>query len=411
MTFYGWLVIALFLGSALFTTGLSILNYRARNQAIPESVADIYPEAKYKKWLGYFMDNFRFGMVRHGVNTLLIVVMLLLGVFGGILTMVGSWTSDATLRILLFVGVYAFLSTLLETVFGYYHTFHIEQKHGFNKMTKKTFFLDRLKGLLLMIVLGGGLLYLLVVLYQHMGNYFYLAAFLVMVVINVISNILYVPLIVPMFNKLKPLEEGTLKEKIVAFATSAGYEVGKIKVMDASRRSTKLNAYFSGFGKMKSIVLYDTLIEKMSEDEIIAVLAHEIGHNKLGHIVKGLLQSLVVLGLYIVGMGLLLNAPAFYTPFGFSNVFFGFALILFLIMMSPLEIILGYLVNWISRTHEFEADAYSAKHVGKEPMISALKTLAKANFSNLTPHPWFVKLEYSHPTTAARIEAIQKISE
>ncbi|MDD3123078.1 MAG: M48 family metallopeptidase [Candidatus Izemoplasmatales bacterium] len=406
---YVILVLVLFLGTTIFQITISVLNYKNRFQTLPESVSDVYEEKKYKNWLSYFMDNFKFQTLQSVLNTIFILILLVTGFFPFIYGLTNELTSSVEVMTLLFVFVYFLLSFITESFFSYYQLFTIEEKYGFNKTTKKTFFLDKLKGFLLSIILGGGLLYLICILFASVGFMFYLYVYLILSTITVLINLLYVKLFVPIFNKLKPLEEGPLKEEIMSFAKSVGYEINKISVIDASKRSSKLNAYFTGFGKMKQIVLYDTLIEKMTVEEIVAVLAHEIGHNKHKHIISGLIQSLVVLAGYVFALYFILNIEGFYLAFGFDQIFLGFGLILFLLLLSPLEVLLGFLFNSISRVHEYQADLYSAKHYSGKAMVSALKNIARNNFSNLTPHPTYVKLTYSHPPIPDRIKAIEAI--
>lgn len=408
MLLYQIIVLVLFLGTSIFTFLISLQNYNHRNSPIPECVQDVYVESKYQKWLAYFMTHFRFESIQNTVNTILILLLLFLGGVSFLYEGITSIISKPELQVVLFIGAYFILSFIVDLVFSYISTFKIEEKYGFNKTTKKRFVSDKIKSLLLTIVLGGGLIYLIAVIYEDLNQSFYIYTYLVLATILILMNLLYVKLFVPIFNKLTPLEDGELKTKIIEFAQSVGYEVGKISVINASIRSTKLNAYFSGFGKMKQIVLYDTLIQKMSVDEIVSVLAHEIGHNKHKHIISGMIRSLVILGVYMFALYAVLNLQGFYTAFGIDRIFLGFGLILFLVLLSPLEVILGLILNTISRKHEYQADAYAAKHYKKDAMISALKVLARNNFSNLSPDPLYVKLMYSHPPISDRINAIQE---
>lgn len=406
---YQIIVLVLFLGTSLFSFYVSYLNYKNRNAVIPATVENVYELPKYEKWLKYFMDTFKFDTVKNLINTVLILILLFSGFFG-LLSKVSIRLTDYTpLQTLYFMLGYFILSFILDFIFDYYHTFKIEEKYGFNKTTKKRFISDKIKGLFLTIILGGALLYLVAVLYQNISWTFYIYTYIALMTILVIVNMLYVKLFVPLFNKLTPLEDGPLKEEIMKFAEKEGIQISKISVMNASLRSTKLNAYFSGFGKMKQIVLYDTLIDKMSVEEVVSVLAHEIGHSKHNHIVKGMFQTASILVFYMVALYIVLNLSGFYTAFGVGEVQLGFGLILFLVLLSPLEILLGFITNYVSRVHEYEADKFSVTHYQKESMISALKVLARNNFSNLTPHPLYVKLMYSHPPIKERIDAILRI--
>jgi STE24 endopeptidase len=385
---------------------LSMLNYKNRNAKIPTVVEDVYEEKAYQKWLAYSMENFKFSMIVKVINFIMILLLLSLGVFVWFQDLAEALFDNVRLQILGFLGLYYLVGFIVGIPISYYRTFTIEEKYGFNKMTKKTFILDRIKGLLLTVILGGSLVYGVVVINDHAGDLFFLFTWIALVVIITIVNLIYVPVFVPLFNKLTPLEDGELKDAINEFATSVGYEVSKISVMDASRRSSRLNAFFSGLGKLKNIVLYDTLIEKMSTEQIVAVLAHEIGHNKHNHIRFNLIQQALIFLIYIGAFALILRSEIFSTAFGFEEANFGFSLVLFVILLEPIAILVNLATATFSRKHEFEADHYAASNYHKEPMIEALKVLGRENFANLTPHPLYVKLTYSHPPIATRIEAI-----
>ncbi len=404
-------IIILITLSFSFELWLSSLNYKHRNAPLPKVVEDVYEETEYRKWLAYTMENFRLDLIISFVNLAVMLLYLFAGVFLYFERVASNVTSNIHLQTLIFLGLYFIIGFIINLGFSYYSDFSIEERYGFNKTTKKTFIIDKIKSLLLTIIFGGGFVYLLSVLYYNAGAMFYLYAWLTIIFILVFINLFYVKLIVPLFNKLRPLEDEELKLKIEAFAKSVGYEVNKIRVIDASKRSTKLNAYFSGFGKLKQVVLYDTLIEKMSKDEIVAVLAHEIGHSKYKHIISGMIQSILVISIYLGVLLAILKVPEISMAFGFSSVNFAFALIIFSVLLSPISIIVRLIMSGISRKHEYQADNFAAKHFSRVHMENALKVLAKENFSNLTPHPLYVKLTYSHPPIAERINAIKKNEE
>lgn len=410
-TFIVILVITLLVGTFGFNLWLSILNYKNRKEPIPEIISDVYDDDEYSKWLNYSMENYRFGLIESVISIILTIILLLSGLFVIFKDISEDLSSNLDIQILIFLGLYYIISFVLGIFFSYYGAFSIEARYGFNKTTKKTFVLDKIKGLILTIIFGGGLIYLLTTLYYSFEDWFLLTAWVSLVVIMLFVNMFYVKLIVPIFNKLTILEEGELKDKINAFGNSVGYEVTKISVIDASKRSTKLNAYFSGLGKMKQVVLYDTLIEKMSPDEIVAVLAHEIGHSKHKHIYSGIIQSAIMISIYLGALLFTLESPILSTAFGFDDAHFGFGIIIFSILLGPIAIVLSAVMSGISRKHEYQADKYAVDHGYKEAMITALKILSKENFSNLTPHPLYVKLTYSHPPIGDRISAINKIKE
>ena len=404
-------IYVIIIGGFTFNTWLSYLNYKNRNAEIPEEVNDVYDNEEYKKWLNYSMENYRFSSIVNVFSTAIFLLMLIFGVFVWFNKIALGATDSLVLQVVIFLGLYFLVSFITGIFTSYYQTFTIEEKYGFNKMTKKTFIFDKIKSLLLTIVFGGGLVVLIFKISENTGNMFYVYTWLALVVILLLVQVLYVNVIVPMFNKLTPLEEGDLKDEINAFANKVGYEVSAINVMDASKRSSKLNAFFSGFGKFKKIVLYDTLIEKMSTEEIVAVLAHEIGHNKHKHVIFNIGQMMITMMLYIGILGLVLNEAAFSEAFGFDSANFGFSLVLFFVLLEPIGIILGLLTSYFSRKHEYQADRFASVNYGKKPMENALKVLGRANFANLTPHPLYVKLSYSHPPIVDRIKAIKKVED
>lgn len=401
------LTITIILATFAFDMWLSILNYNHRTQPIPDNVKDIYDTVSYSRWLNYTMENFRLGMIAKVLSTIIIVALLTFGFFPVLNRFPLTVSADPIIRTLIFVGIYMILNSLIDIPFSYIKNFKIEEKYGFNKTTKKTFVLDLLKSLIMMIVLGGSVLYVLLSLYLNSEN-FILYTWLFLVTIMIFINILYTKVFIKIFNKLTPLPDGELKDKIMEFAQKTGTSIKSISVMDASRRTKKLNAFFSGFGKFKSIVLYDNLIEKMSSDEIVAVLAHEIGHGKHMDTLRNLLMALIQMGIMLYFLQLFLSWEALSISFGFETVNIGFGLILFSVFLSPIDILLDVPLSAISRWAEYRADGYAKENGYKEAMITALKRLAQENFANLTPHPLMVKMTYSHPPISQRIQALNK---
>lgn len=401
------LTIFIILATFAFDMWLSILNYNHRTQPIPDNVKDIYDTQSYSRWLNYTMENFRLGMIAKVLSTIIIVALLTFGFFPVLNRFSLTISADPIIRTLIFVGIYMILNSLIDIPFSYFKNFKIEEKYGFNKTTKKTFVLDLLKSLIMMIVLGGSVLYVLLSLYLNSEN-FILYTWLFLVTIMILINILYTKVFIKIFNKLTPLPDGELKDKIMEFAQKTGTSIKSISVMDASRRTKKLNAFFSGFGKFKSIVLYDNLIEKMSSDEIVAVLAHEIGHGKHMDTLRNLLMALIQMGIMLYFLQLFLSWEALSISFGFETVNIGFGLILFSVFLSPIDILLDVPLSAISRWAEYRADGYAKENGYKEAMITALKRLAQENFANLTPHPLMVKMTYSHPPISQRIQALNK---
>lgn len=385
---------------------LDYLNYKYRKQPIPKLVDDIYNKEDYSKWLEYTMENFKLDIFKKVVKTLFLVLLLSLNVFLMISDITIEITSNRILQAILFLGMYAFIDYFIDIWFSLYKTFNIEERYGFNTSTVKTFIVDELKSAILFIVLGGGLLFIILFLYQSFGNAAILYSWIVVMVIVLVFQVLYTKVFIKLFSKLTPLEEGELYDKIVEFAKSMGYEIKDISIKDESKRSTRLNAFFTGFGKFKSIVLYDNLIEKLSIDEVVSVVAHETGHAKNKDVLRNILTSAVSVAFYLGLLSFFLSATRLASAFGFEQVNYGFAIILFGILMRPLGIILDIPLSAMSRKAEYLADGYAVKAGYKDAMISALKVLAKENFANLTPHPLVVKMTYSHPTVNQRLEAL-----
>lgn len=408
MNIFFYVIISLILGMFVFEFLISIMNYRYKNQPIPKNVQGLYDKDKYKKWLEYSMVNFKFGIVSNTLSTVVMLLLLSLGAFGFIEELSIEVTSSALLQTLVFLLMYYIISFILTLPLSYYRVFKIEESFGFNKMTKKLFIVDKIKSFILTIVFGGGIISLLFIIFEAFTNIwiFILIAYVVIFAVMLLL-FLFNGVFVRLFNKLTLLEEGSLKEKIDALALSLGFEVKRIYVMDGSKRSTKLNAFFSGLGKTREVVLFDTLIEKSTEDQILAVLAHELGHATHKDTLKGLIQQLFVIGLYVMVLGFILTTVDLHTAFNLSNVHFGFSIILMSILLSPVNTLLGLYTNYVSRVHEYKADAFAAKHTSKEAMISALKLLVVENFANLTPHPLYVKLYYSHPPISSRIASVE----
>ncbi|BCR36770.1 M48 family metallopeptidase [Mariniplasma anaerobium] len=404
-------IIALIASMYVIDLVLNILNVKHSRLELPDNVKNIYDEEVYKKWASYNQEHLRFGIIQKSVFTALILGLLLFKVFGIFESIALNVTHSEILQTWIFLVIYLAIQTFIGIPFEYIDTFKIEEKYGFNKTTKKTFVIDQIKSFLLASLLFGALVAGLQGLYLAFIDsiwVFVLLAWVFLAVVMIIMFLLNTKVFVKLFNKLTPLEDGSLKEKIDKLANELGFEVEKISVMDASKRSSKLNAFFSGLGKTRDVVLYDTLIEKLSEEQVLAVLAHELGHATYKDTTKMLFQNILTFGLYALVIGLIMQSPSVYTAFGLEGVFFGFGLILFTILMGPISILLGMLTNGWSRKIEYRADGFAKKYVGQEHMIGALEVLARENFSNLNPHPLYVKLFYNHPTISERISSLEK---
>lgn len=388
---------------------LPILNYKNRTAPIPKNVSDVYDEEKYNKWLDYTMERFRLEIITKIFNTVILLLFIFLGVFNKLAEVSENIVKNSVVQTLVFLGLYILITDILGIGFSIYGTFNIEERYGFNKMTVKTFIADKIKNSLLMIVLGGGIMFLILTLYTKLGSIAIVYAWMIIMVFYLLMTVLYTRVFIKLFNKLTPLEDGELKEKTLALAKKLGYDIKNIHVMDGSKRSTKMNAFFIGWGKFKSIVIYDTLMDKCSTDEIVSIIAHEIGHSINKDVLKNILISSVTMALYMTLLGFFLTSDWLFKAFGFSEIHIGFAIILFFIIIGPIGILISFPLSKMSRTAELKADSVAAKSGYKNALISALKVLAKENFSNLTPHPLVVKLTYSHPPTSERIDALESI--
>jgi len=383
---------------------LEIMNSSKRNSPLPDEVKDIYDEEKYKKQQAYEKETSKFGLISSTFSFLVIISMIVFGGFAFVDSYVSTITDNAILQALLFFGILMLASDVVNTPFDLYGTFKIEAKYGFNKTTPKLYIFDKVKGWLLGALIGGGLLSLIIWLITAIGENFWIFAWIAVGVFVIFFTMFYSSLIVPLFNKQTPLEEGDLKSSINDFSSKVGFKLDNIFVIDGSKRSTKANAYFSGLGSKKRIVLFDTLIKDLSVKEIVAVLAHEIGHYKKKHTLSMITISILQLGVMFYVLSLFINIPDLSYALGVEKQSIHIALIAFTILYSPLSFIIGIFMNIFSRKNEYEADAFAAENYEQEELQNALKKLSRNNLSNLTPHPAYVFFHYSHPPIASRLK-------
>lgn len=403
-----WVIIAILVFDFLFEKYLDYLNTTKWSDTLPGEVKGIYDEEKYKMQQAYQRENHRFGLITSSFSMAVTLAMFLFFGFALVDGWVWGLTSNAIVAALLFFGILMFASDIINLPFSIYDTFKIEEKYGFNKTTPKTFTFDKIKGWLVGAVIGGGLLALVMFIYQKTGNLFWLYAWIVVSVFSIFMAMFYSNIIVPLFNKQTPLEDGELRDAISAFSEKVGFNLDNIFVIDGSKRSTKANAYFTGLGAKKRIVLYDTLIKDMTTDEIVAVLAHEIGHNKKKHVVQGLLIGLVQTGIVLFIFGLFIGSPKLSNALGVAEPNFHIGLVAFGVLYSPISFFTGIFMNMLSRKNEYEADHFAAEHFKPEALASALKKLSVNNLSNLTPHKLYVFFHYSHPTLLQRLEHLKQ---
>ena len=402
-----WIIISIIIIDFLVDKILDALNAKHYNDPVPDSLKDVFDEQEYEKSQRYKKTNYKFGMVSSTFSVVVLLLFLFLDGFDLVDGLARSVSDNAILIALIFFGIIMLGSDLLSLPFSWYHTFVIEEKFGFNKTTPKTFILDKLKSWGMMIVLGGGILALIVWFYQLAGNNFWWYAWILVAAFSIFLNMFYARLIVPLFNKQTPLPEGDLRNKIEAYAQKEGFTLEKIFVIDGSKRSTKANAYFSGFGNEKRVTLYDTLINDLQHDEIVAVLAHEVGHYKKNHIIINLVISILSTGFTLWILSLFVGNPLLSAALGVENQGFHIGLVAFGILYSPISEITGIVMNYLSRKFEYQADNFAKQTYKAQPLISGLKKLSKNSLSNLTPHPAYVFVHYSHPPLYKRFRNLE----
>jgi transmembrane metalloprotease, family M48 len=390
---------------------LESLNSKHMSPVLPDSLKGIYDEKEYSRFQSYKRENGRLDSWSSGVGFVVMIVFLVAGGFGWYNSWVVSLTDSVVWQTILFVVGLSVVSSVLDIPFDYYATFRIEEKYGFNKTTRRVYWLDTVKELVLSLVLGGVLLALVVWFYTWAGTYFWLYAWGAVTLFSVFMAMFYSQLIVPLFNKQTPLQEGSLRDKIQAFAGKVGFKLDNIYVIDGSKRSTKANAYFTGLGPKKRVVLYDTLIDELTEEEIVAVLAHEVGHYKKRHTLRSMAVSVIQMGVLFWLFSLCVNNAALSEALGGDRAYFQLGLIAFAILYSPVNLILGIGMNVWSRSNEYEADAFAARYYEGDYLVSGLKKISVKSLSNLTPHPLYEYIYYSHPSLLKRIDAIKRIHE
>ncbi len=404
-----YVIIGLLVADFVFERVLEYLNSTRWSDKLPDEVKDIYDLDKYQKQQAYEKVNFRFSLLDSSVSFVVMLLMFLLAGFAWVNQIALSVSAQPILTALFFFGILMLASDILQTPFSIYETFVIEEKFGFNKTTPKTFVLDKLKGYLLGGIIGGGLLALIIYIYQLTTTSFWIYAWMVISGFSIFMVLFYSNLIVPLFNKQTPLQEGELKTAIEKFSAKVGFKLDNIFVIDGSKRSTKANAYFTGFGSKKRIVLYDTLINDLTINELVAVLAHEIGHYKKHHVIWSLLIGILQTGAILFIFSLFVGRPELSAALGVQTPSFHIGLIAFGILYSPISLVLGLVMNIYSRKNEYQADEFAAINFAAEELASALKKLSIKNLSNLRPHPAYVFFHYSHPTLLQRLEALKSV--
>ncbi|MDT0676095.1 M48 family metallopeptidase [Autumnicola musiva] len=401
LTIY-YIIIVIIIIDFIFDKVLDTLNARHFDDPVPRELNDVYNPEEYEKSQRYKKERYKFGLITSTFSVLLTLAFIIFDGFAFVDQIARTIADNSILIALIFFGIIMFGSDILMIPFSWYSTFVIEDKYGFNKTTKKTFFLDKIKGWLMTAVVGGGILALIVWFYQIAGDNFWWYAWILVAVFAIFMNMFYAKLIVPLFNKQTPLPEGSLRTKIEEYAQSVGFKLDNIFVIDGSKRSTKANAYFSGFGSEKRITLYDTLVNDLEEEEIVAVLAHEVGHYKKKHIIVNMAASILTTGFTLWLLSLFVGSPELSAALGVEIASFHIGLIAFGILYSPISELTGFIMNYLSRKFEYQADDFARNTYNGNFLVSSLKKLSKNSLSNLTPHKAYVKVHYSHPTLLQR---------
>jgi STE24 endopeptidase len=402
-----YIIVGILVFQYLFDLFLDFLNRSRWTEELPEELKGIYDEEKYRKHIEYKKANFWFDILSDTFSLVVLLWVLFAGGFAWLNGWVVSVTGSPVLQALLFFGVIGLASTLISLPFSVYSTFVIEEKFGFNKTTPKIFVLDMIKSLLLGAVIGGGLLALIVWFYTIAGDNFWIYAWALTSAFMIFMSMFYTSLILPLFNKQTPLEEGELRSAIEGYSAKVDFNLDNIYVMDGSKRSTKANAFFSGLGHKKRIVLYDTLINDLTNEQIVAVLAHEAGHNKLKHTLWGAVMGVAQAGIMFYLFSLFVSSPVLSKALGVEEPNFHIGLLVFGMLYTPVSFVLGIVMGYISRKNEFAADAFAAKTSDAEALAAALKTISVKSLSNLTPHPLYVFFHYSHPPLPDRLKALK----
>ena len=398
------LIILLACLGGLYPILLNLFKRRSAKNPIPENVSDVYDAETYTKWRSYKAENSRLDLISGITSLVITVAMLLTDVYSAFASLFPQTMMWQVIAVILLESV---VSLIVGVVFSYYSTMVIEEKYGFNKSTVKTFIIDKIRGFIVSLLLSLFLAFLMAWLHTWLKDYIIILFTAALFVFSLLVSFLY-PIFSRIGNKFTSLEEGELRTKLMELLTSHGYKVRDIKIMDASRRTTKLNAYFSGFGGTKTIVLYDNLVNAMTTDEICSVFAHELGHGLHKDVLKMQIMNIGNLLLMAVAVWISVREGALHTAFGFSEVNYGFAYILTGIFISLIQPLTGMVINAYSRRAEFRADKQAVKEGYGEAMIVALKKLARENFAELAPTKVSVLIEYSHPPLSDRIAAVER---
>ena len=410
MNFYFIFIISALIVEFILARITGYLNITSLSPELPEEFKNSYDESKYQNSQHYARTNEKFDIVSGTFDFLFIMCVILFGLFNVLDVFVRSMGFQSeTINGLLFFGIFMIFQDIISTPFSLYRHFVIEERFGFNKMTIKTFVIDKIKGLFLMILIGIPLLGIILYFFESFGDIAWFYAWAIVSAFILVLQPLFTTFIAPLFNTFTPLEEGELKDSINSYSKKVQFPISRIDIMDGSKRSSHSNAYFSGIGKRKRIALYDTLVEKQSAQEILAIVAHEVGHYKKRHIQKGIVLSIISSGFMFFMLSVFMKNSQLFDVFSMEKLSVYGSLVFFQILFSPINMLLSLFTNILSRKNEFEADKYSAETTGNPlHLISGLKKLTVENLGNLTPHPLNVFLNYSHPPVLQRIRALSQ---
>ncbi len=404
-------ILTVLLAGYLLNLLVSILEVRSLAPELPAEFSDVYDREKYEQSQQYSRTTTRFSIIQDSFMTTVTVIFILADGFNWIDLLVRSFGFGTISTGLLFTALLLLLTTVIGLPFSLYSTFVIEERFGFNKTTPKTFVLDMVKGIALSAAIGGPLLAAVLWFFQAAGSMAWLYCWLAVTVFTLVLQFLAPVLIMPLFNKFTPLEDGTLKQKITDYARKQNFAIQGIYTMDGSKRSTRLNAFFTGFGRFRRIVFFDTLVDKLNPGEIVAVLAHEMGHFKHKHIFKMMAASILQTGVMFYILSLFLGNEQLFAAFGMEHISIYAGLVFFGFLYAPVSTLLSIFFNLYSRKNEYEADRWAVTSTGMTTdLISGLKKLSVHNLANLTPHPFNVFINYSHPPILQRITAIRQIT-